>query len=331
MDVDASTFEDPAPPSSDARNVGLVPVDSSPTSTRRTPLVPSLMGLGAGIVWSFGSITARLAKGADAFQYLIWRSLGIILVVEAIGRLSGKPTQMVRAFTSGRAMHIANVMLLLASIGFVYAVKTTTVANAAFLGATTPVFGVILARIFLGERLDRVTVATVAAAFVGVTIMVAGDVAGGSMIGNLAALASAVGFAGYAVVVRSNPDEDWAPVLPGYGLLMIIICSIVTVAHGKPLVPPAHDIWLALLHGGVFIVVGTYLFNVASRRVPAAAMTIFAQTEMVLVPIWAFLILDDVPSATTLVGGLVIITAIVTKAAVDSQRQQDEIRVMEPF
>lgn len=289
------------------------------------------MGLGAGAVWSFGAVTARLADGADAFQYLIWRSIGIIVVIELLARAQGKPPQVVRAYTSGRLMLLANVTLLAASLGFVYAVKTTTAANAAFFGSTTPVFGAIVARIVLKERFTRVTIASIALAFVGLAIMVAGDLSAGNMVGNLSALGSAIGFAGYAVVVRSRPDEDWSPALPGYGVMMIGICALVTLAHGKPLAPPPPDIGWALLHGGVFIVVGTILFNVASRQVPAAAMTIFAQTEMVLVPIWAFLFLGDVPKASTLLGGAIIVVAIVGKAIIDQRTQADEVRVMEPL
>ncbi|MEX1107256.1 MAG: DMT family transporter [Ilumatobacteraceae bacterium] len=297
----------------------------------RTPLIASAMGLAAGAVWSFGAIAARLADGADAFQYLIWRSIGIIVVIELLARVQGKPVQLVRAYTSGWPMMLANVTLLIASIGFVYAVKTTTAANAAFFGSTTPVFGAIVARIVLKERFTRVTIASISLAFVGLAVMVAGDLSAGNMVGNLAALGSAIGFAGYAVVVRSNPDEDWSPVLPGYGVMMIVICGIVTLAHGKPLVPPTPDIGWALLHGGVFIVVGTILFNVASRQVPAAAMTIFAQTEMVLVPIWAFIFLGDIPKASTLVGGAIIVVAIVGKAIIDQRSGTDEVRIMEPI
>jgi drug/metabolite transporter, DME family len=298
---------------------------------RRSLLLSSAMGLGSGVVWSFGAIAARLAKGADAFQYLLWRSVGIIAVVEVLARMHHKPLQVARAYRSGRPMLLANVMLLMASLGFVYAVKTTSPANAAFLGSTTPVFGVILARIFLRERFNRVTIASIVVAFVGLAIMVAGDVSAGNMVGNLSAISAAVGFAGYAVVVRSNPDEDWSPVLPGYGVLMIVICTAVTLANGKALVPPASDIGWALLHGGLFIVVGTWLFNIASREVPAAAMTIFAQTEMVLVPIWAFLLLDESPTATTLLGGAIIVTAILGKAIYDAKTSTPEIRVMEPI
>jgi drug/metabolite transporter, DME family len=285
--------------------------------------VGSVLALSAGAVWSFGAVTARLADESDAFQYLVWRSIGIVIVVEVMALLQRRPTRTVEAFTSGRRMIAANAMLLLASIGFVYAVKTTTAANAAFLGSTTPLFGVIVARIFLGERLNRRTAAAIAFAFAGLAIMVIGDLEIGSLVGDIAAIAAAMGFACYTAIVRSAPNRDWAPVMPGYAVMMILICATVTLAGDKTLVPPAPDVALALLHGGVFIVGGTLLYNSASRSVPAAAMTVFAQTEMVLVPVWAFLVLAERPATTTLIGGTIIMLAVVGKAVLDAQEQRE--------
>jgi len=289
-------------------------------ATRSGALAP-LLALSAGAVWSFGTVLARVADRSNAFQYLIWRSLGIIAIVEAWALVTGRPQSTLRAFTSGRRMMAANVALLLASIGFVYAVKTTSPANAAFLGATTPLFGVVVARVFLGERIAWRTYVAMAVALVGLAIMVVGDVnvggAGKDIVGDLAALASAVGFAFYAAIVRSAPERDWTPVLPGYGALMIVICSVVTFANGDTFVPPPTDIALAVVHGAVFIVGGTLIFNSASRKIPAAQMTVFAQTELVLVPVWAFLLLSERPSASTLVGGTLIVVAVVGMALLD--------------
>ena len=290
----------------------------------RSGVLAPLLALSAGAVWSFGTILARVADGSNAFQYLIWRSLGIIAVVEAWALVTGRSQRTMRAFTSGRRMMAANAALLLASIGFVYAVKTTSPANAAFLGATAPLFGVVVARVFLGERIAWRTYIAMAVALVGLAIMVAGDVdveGGNDMLGDLAALASAAGFAFYAAIVRSAPDRDWTPVLPGYGALMIVICSVVTFASGDTFVPPAPDIALAIAHGAVFIVGGTLIFNSASRKIPAAQMTVFAQTELVLVPVWAFLLLSERPSASTMLGGTLIVFAVVGMALLDVRDQ----------
>ena len=216
-------------------------------------------------------------------------------------------------------MLLACGCLLLASIAFVYAVKNTAPANAAFLASITPLVAVVLARFTLGETLTPVTIIAVAVAFVGLVVTVAGDLGAGSMTGNVSAVLSAVGFAGYAVCVRSDVRRDWSPVMPGYALMMIVLCAALTLAGGRPLVPPAEDIALAAIHGGVFIVVGTTLFNVASRQVPAVAMAVFAQTEMLFVPIWALLVLDEHPSVATMVGGAIIVTAVFGKAVVDAR------------
>jgi DME family drug/metabolite transporter len=294
----------------------------SDRAARAGALAP-LLALGAGAIWSFGTVLARAADGSNAFQYLIWRSIGIILVVELWALFTRRPQSTIRAFTSGRRMLAANVALLLASIGFIYAVKTTSPATAAFLGSTTPLFGVVVARVFLGERIHWRTYLAIAIALFGLVIMFTGDAdaSGNSILGDIAALSSAAGFAFYAAIVRSAPERDWTPVLPGYGVIMIVICSIITVANGDTFVPPAPDIALAVLHGAVFIVGGTLIFNSASRSIPAAQMTVFAQTEMVLVPIWAFLLLSERPTASTLLGGFLIVIAVVGMALLDVRDQ----------
>jgi drug/metabolite transporter (DMT)-like permease len=288
---------------------------------QRLPLLASLMGLGAGVVWSFGGITSRLADRTDAFQYMVWRSIGVIVVIEIMFALKGNRWPTYRAWTSGNTMRLANFGLFLASIAFVYAVKTTTPATAAFLGSLTPLVAVVFAR-FLGERLSRSTIVALVVALVGLVLTVVGDLDAGNMVGNISALLACVGFAIYTVCLRTDTTRDWSPVLSGYALMMIVVCTTVVLIEGKTLVPPAADIGWALLHGAVFIVLGTVLFNAASKQVPAVPMTVFAQTEMVFVPIWAFFILDMTPKPLSILGGVVIFFAVVGKAFFDSRAQR---------
>jgi drug/metabolite transporter (DMT)-like permease len=284
---------------------------------QRLPVIASLMAVGAGVVWSFGAIASRRAEGADAFQYMIWRSIGIIVVVEVMAAVQGRPFPTIRAWRSGRTMMIANVGLFLASICFVYAVKTTTPANASFLSSLTPLVAVVLSR-FLGERLSKSTIVALAVGFVGLVVTVFSDLEAGNMWGNVMALVSSVGFAIYTVCLRTDTERDWSPVLPGYGLMMILVCGSVTLANRKTLVPPTGDIMLALIHGAIIIVIGTVMFNAASKQVPAVPMTVFAQTEMVFVPIWGFIMLGLRPKPLTLLGGAIIFAAVVGKALYDA-------------
>jgi len=288
---------------------------------QRLPLVASLMAVGSGVIWSLGTVTARKANHIDTFQYLIWRSIGIIVVIEVMAAFRGNPGKTLRAWRSGRAMIGANIGLFLASICFVFAVKTTTPANAAFLSSLTPLVAVVFAR-FLGERLNKSTIIALAVGVVGLTVTVLGDLSAGNMVGNVAALMSSVGFALYTTCVRTDPHRDWSLVLPGYGALMITICSVVTLAHGKSLIPPARDMGYALLHGAVIIVIGTLMFNEATKHVPAVPMTVFAQAEMAFVPVWGILLLHLHPTALSLLGGAIIFGAVVGKALWDTTHGQ---------
>ena len=296
---------------------------------QRLPLVASLLAVGSGVVWSSGAIMSRKAEGADAFQYLIWRSIGIIVVIEVLSAVKRQPWPTLRAWTGGRAMVGANFGLFLASIAFVYAVKTTTPANAAFLGSLTPLVAVVFAR-FLGERLTRSTIVALVVGLIGLVVTVAADLGAGNMLGNASALAATVGFAVYAVSVRSGPKRDWTPVLAGYGLLMIVVCAAITQFNGKTFVPPAVDLAYALVHGAVVIVVGTLMFNAASKQVPAVPMTVFAQAEMVFVPIWAFFVLHTTPKPLTMVGGAIIFGAVIGKAMYDAAAGRDKEFVATP-
>lgn len=294
-------------------------VTATLSTTHRVPLGASLLAFGAGAVWSLGALAARLGKHADAWQYLIWRSVGIIVVMEIISHARHKRWMTPRAFTQGRIMFIGTLGLLLASVAFVYAIKNTSAANAAFLASITPLFAVVLAKVFLGERLTRVTIGALLMALCGLAIMVISDIHGGNMVGNVAALASSFGFAVYTICVRSSPDRDWSPILPGYASLMIVLCAAVTLAKGNTLLPPRADTGYALVHGAVLIVIGTIMFNVGSRTVPAVAMTILAQSEMAFVPLWIFLWFGEAPTVWALVGGAIILTAIIGKSVLDAR------------
>ncbi|HQZ34176.1 MAG TPA: DMT family transporter [Ilumatobacteraceae bacterium] len=285
---------------------------------QRLPVIASLMAIGSGIVWSFGAVLKRQSEHVDAFQYLIWRSIGIIVVIEILSAFKGQPFPTVRAWRSGRWMILANLGLFLASLAFVYAVDTTTAANAAFLGSLTPLVAVVFTR-FLGEKLSRSTIIAIAVGIVGLVLTVFGDLAAGNMLGNASALLASVGFAIYTISLRSSPTRDWSPVLPGYGALMILVCGIVTVARDRPLIPAGPDIARGLFHGAVIIVVGTLMFNTAIKHVPAVPMTVFAQAEMVFVPIWCFLILDETPTPLAMLGGAIIFSAVVGKALYDTR------------
>src|SRR3954470_11976510 len=153
----------------------MVSVTAATQTTHRVPLVASLFAFGSGVVWAMGAVTVKLADESDAWQYLVWRSIGVLVVMEVISRLRGHGWMTPRAFTQGRQMLAGCFGFFLASIAYVSRLKNTSGANAAFLASVTPIFAVIFASIFLGERLTRITIGAVFLALSGLLIIVVGD------------------------------------------------------------------------------------------------------------------------------------------------------------
>jgi len=281
---------------------------------RPKPAVAAVLALTAGTLWSFGGITVRLAPDSDSWQYLVWRSVGLLVAVEATALLRGRGLLLSRFVGGGLPGWIGAAGLSLAAIAFVYALKVTTIANAIFLASITPLLSLVLGRIILKEPLTPVSIIAIMLAGAGLLVMVGGDMGGGSLIGNAAALLSSVGFATYSICVRIAPGRDFTPALAGTAAMTLVVCAAVTVVSGHTLVPPAQDIAMALLHGAVFIGVGIACFNLASPVVPAVGLVVLAQTEAVFSPVWGWLLLGETPALTTLAGGALILSGVIMTA-----------------
>jgi drug/metabolite transporter, DME family len=135
-----------------------------------------------------------------------------------------------------------------------------------------------------------------------------------SLRGNMSGLVCSVGFAFYMICVRTDSTRDWGPAMSGYCTMMVGVCAAVTFSKGRPLVPAASNIGFALFHGAVLIVFGTLLFNYGARRVPAVAMAVFAQAETLAVPLLIMAVFAEIPSTTTLMGGAMILAAVLVQA-----------------
>jgi drug/metabolite transporter (DMT)-like permease len=284
----------------------------------RSYWVGALLALFAGTMWSFGGITVRFAPNADPWQYLVWRSIGLFVAVEAWNVLQGRGL-LIRHFVTGGWLGFAAASALsLAAITFIFALKETSIANALFLASISPLLSMVLARFILGERMTPASVVAIALGVAGLAVMVSGvgdaESSRSSWIGNLGALASSLCFALYSICVRLAPGKDFSPTLPGLALVSFVVCVAVTLAQGKTLVPPRQDILMAMLHGAVFIGIGVACFNAAASQIPATGLTVLAQTETLLSPVWAFLILGEVPSGATLTGGALILTGVLVSA-----------------
>jgi len=151
----------------------------------------------AGLLWSLQGLIFRQILEAGSWAVLFWRSVGMmpVLLVFLAYRAGGSPWPAVRR--TGMSGVIGALGLVAAFGGAIVAIQSTTIANAVFLFAVSPFLTALLGWIVLRERVGRETWVAMAIAKVGVFVMVRGGLANGALLGNVAALISALGLASW--------------------------------------------------------------------------------------------------------------------------------------
>jgi drug/metabolite transporter (DMT)-like permease len=256
----------------------------------------------------------RFAPHLDPWQIQTWRGLGSAGAFALLSLGQGRPL----TFAGFRALSwlgiLVMVALSVASIGFIVAIKLTTVANALFLSSCSPLLSAILGFVILNERLSLKQAGAVALGLVGLVTIVGGGFEAGNSIGNVMAVLSALGFASASIAMRIAPTSDFNPAMVAFGLLSCVISASVCLGSGTTLLPDLTEAGVAFASGFVLIGGGFALFLRGAPWVPAVGQTVLAQTETVFGPIWVWLVFGEMPAATTLVGGAIILAAVIAMA-----------------
>ena len=271
------------------------------------------LALSATFFWSLAGLLIRLIHEATSWHIILYRSLGATAMV-------GGMIAVVHRGQIARAIRLAGWPAVLAgacssasSVLFILALGRVTVANAIFMGGITPFLAAIGAQAFLGERVTRRAWAAMALATTGVTLMLGGGLALGQLTGNLFALGSAVAFAGHALFLRLNRQSDMLPAVLYAGLFGMLFGLVALGTQGISPGVPARDLALALTMGVVQLGGGLVLYTRASRHLPAAELQLIATAELVLAPLWVWIGVGEAPGAATLVGGALIVLAILAQ------------------
>ena len=253
---------------------------------------------------------------------MLYRSLFVIPVVAGFMAVRGGGAAFASLGAVGWNGLLGGLCLAAAFIGFVTALTLTTVANAVFVLATTPFLAALLGRLMLREPVRPVTWLTMALAGLGVVVIAAPGIGPGRLAGTVLALVSCASFALFSITLRRGKAIDGTPSLLIAALLAAAICAVMLLLGRGPasLAISRHDLLACGVMGIVQIGCGLVAFTVGSRHLPAADLTLLAQTEVVLAPVWAWLVIGEVPAFWTLVGGAMVLGALSLHAVAGARR-----------
>ena len=268
----------------------------------------------AGVAWSSMGLGIRMIEQANVWQILFYRSIALASFLFCIisYRSGFKPVAVIRR--SGLAGVIGGVGLVFAFAGGIYAIQTTTVANAMFLFASAPFLAAVFGWIILREDVRKATWVAMIFASIGIAIMVIDGISAGQATGNLSAMLSAFGFAVFTIALRWGKLDDMLPAVFLAGVFAIVTAAIVCQFKGYGFSVPRNDILIALSMGVFQVGLGLTIFTIGSKVVPAAELALLSMTEVLLGPLWVWLFLGETASFSTLFGGLILMLAIAGNA-----------------
>ena len=266
---------------------------------------PLLVFLGACSL-SFGGLIVKSFEGATLWQILFWRSLFFILIVSIFLLLTYK-TKVLNSFkNSGIPGLIGGIILSSGFCGYVFAMYNTTVANTNFIIQTQILFLAIFGYVFLKEKISKVTLLSIILAVLGIILMVGSSLSPGEMIGNLAAFIMPISFAILILIIRKYPHVDMIPLQLIAG---IVAMSVGYFIAGKINIS-YYDIFLGFLAGFFQLGFGFIFITIGARNTPSAIVGIIMITEAVLGPLWAWMFAGENPPLIVLIGGCIIISAV---------------------
>jgi len=289
----------------------LTSLPSTPSNSSHSAYSPLLLVLGAAILWSTGGLFIK-ATSLSGLEVSFGRSLLAAITVSVFTRREG--------FGLNRVTALAALLYATLLILFVLATKQTTAANAIFLQYTAPVYVLVLEPVFYKEKFRRRDLITIAVCIVGMSLFFVGKLRPQDVSGNLLALASGLCFAFYFLLLRHSSARHVnraSSVIYG-NLLVVLIAApagLAAVQHLK-----AADAACVAYLGVVQIGFAYLLFTLAmARGVRSLDAGILGYVEPVLNPIWVFLFLGERPAGWAILGGAIIIAAVVAHMLIDTK------------
>ena len=272
---------------------------------------PLLFVLAAALLWSTGGLFIKWTS-LSGLALSCFRSIFALITVALVTRREGFG---LNPLTAAAALLYAVLVIL-----FVMATKQTTAANAIFLQYTAPVYLLILEPLVYKEKFRARDLITVLVCIAGMALFFVGQLRAQDVTGNLMALASGLCFALYFLLLRHPRAREVnraSSVIYG-NLLVVLICApwglnVLSSVGG-------HDLLSVMYLGVVQLGLSYVLFTVGmARGVRSLDAGIICYIEPVLNPVWVFLVLHERPSGWALIGGAIIITAVIIHMLLDAR------------
>jgi drug/metabolite transporter (DMT)-like permease len=264
-----------------------------------------------GFCLSWGGFIIRSFEEATVWQILLLRSVFFMfaLIIFLIATYKKNTIKIIK--DAGYPAVLGGLVMSLSFIAFVVSMSITTVANVVFIISTQTMFLAIFGFFYLKEKVSLTSSFSILLAMGGITIMVGDSLSTSSFFGNIIALAIPINFSILVMIIRKNKNLDMVPAIFYSGVFAIIYGLILS----ESFVFTSHDILMGFFLGVPQLALGFICITIGSRTTPSTTIGLLMLTETLFAPVWVWLFLNEIPPVSVLIGGAVIISAIVLKSS----------------
>jgi drug/metabolite transporter (DMT)-like permease len=316
-----------------------------------------LMMVAVTLMWSTAGVVSRQLEGAERFEVTFWRSaftaLSLLVILPLWRRLErqgagAEPVPVHGAcrtwlkrhwglIPESRSFWVSGLCWSVMFTAFMLALTFTSVANVLVIMSLGPLFTALLARALLGQRLALRTWLAIVAAGAGIAYMYGSQLveaftrpdidSADLVLGSLVALCVPVaGAVNWTVVQRSQSHGEPIDLVPSV-LLGAVLSSLFTLPLAFPSQATGTDIaWLALL-GLTQLAIPCTLCVVCARVLKAPEVSLLALLEVIFGILWAWLWAGEAPGTEVLLGGSLVMAALVLNELLGWRGRQPTPRI----
>ncbi|WP_431777272.1 DMT family transporter [Ottowia caeni] len=285
------------------------------------------------LMWSIAGVVTRQLTGAQGFEVTFWRSFSTALALLVILPAWQGPRWFRAVHWTNKALLLSGVCWALMFTAFMLALTLTSVGNVLVTMAVGPLLTALLARLAIGHRLPVRTGWAVAVAGAGIAYMFVRQFnAEGALAGMLVALGVPIGGAiNWTIVQRSQAHGERVDMVPAV-LVGALISTLATLPLALPFAATPADLgWLALL-GSVQLAIPCTLCVLCARVLKAPEVSLLALLEVIFGILWAWLGAGETPGNEVLIGGFLVVGALVVNELLGwrSRQAAPRIQTLEP-
>lgn len=295
--------------------------------TYSTGVLYAILG---GVFLSTGGLLVRFVDQASPWTILFYRSLVFTVTVLLFLFIRNRQAFKQQFLKIKLIDLLASFLLALGFICYLLSLFNTSVANTVLLLSTGPVAAGVLAYFVLGEAIRALTWAAMVLAFAGVCVMVSGGINANDVVGIIYAFGAVLSFACFVVLLRYlGPQRDMMAPTALAGVIAAIMCVPMMLPLTESIVISGRDIFVAVCLGSFQVGFGFIFITLSAKSVPAAQIPLLALSETALSPIWVWLAVDEVPARNTIIGGAIVLIAVLLQgyAGIRAARQNPDTLV----